>query len=143
MNILTWTENLLCHIQLFHQLNYIHLLLINFFLTSPWKEQNGLNFYVGVIRTLNGKYQKFMTYRLVYNIDIFFNVIITYKNIGNKTRTCMGINPFRPKRNLSTNSSIPIFFFLILLFALLFYSSPKGSKDGKSDWCTSEESCGK
>ena len=24
--------------------------------------------YVGVIRTLNGKYQKFMTYRLVYNI---------------------------------------------------------------------------
>ena len=24
--------------------------------------------YVGVTRTLNGKYQKFMTYRLVYNI---------------------------------------------------------------------------
>ena len=25
-------------------------------------------YYVGVIRTLNSKYQKFMTYRLVYNI---------------------------------------------------------------------------
>ncbi len=26
------------------------------------------NFYVGAIRTLNNKYQKFMTYRLVDNI---------------------------------------------------------------------------
>ena len=30
--------------------------------------------YVGVIRTLNNKYQKFMTYRLVYNIYILFNM---------------------------------------------------------------------
>ena len=52
VNILTWTGNLLCHIQLFYLLNYIHL------------------YYVGVIRTLIGKYQKFMTYRLVYNILI-------------------------------------------------------------------------
>ena len=29
--------------------------------------------YVGVIRTLNSKYQKFMTYRLVYNIFFFFS----------------------------------------------------------------------
>ena len=28
-------------------------------------------YYVGVIRTLIGKYQKFMTYRLVYNILLF------------------------------------------------------------------------
>ena len=29
-------------------------------------------YYVGVIRTLIGKYQKFMTCRLVYNILMFF-----------------------------------------------------------------------
>ena len=32
--------------------------------------------YVGVIRTLNSKYQKFMTYRLVYNILLYFKVEI-------------------------------------------------------------------
>lgn len=32
-------------------------------------------YYVGVIRTLIGKYQKFMTCRLVYNIFFFFLII--------------------------------------------------------------------
>ena len=35
---------------------------------SPWVLYKCLGFYVGVIRTPNIKYQKFMTYRLVYNI---------------------------------------------------------------------------
>lgn len=33
-------------------------------------------YYVGVIRTLIGKYQKFMTCRLVYNIFFFYIVCI-------------------------------------------------------------------
>ena len=34
-------------------------------------------FYVGVIRTLNSKYQKFMTYLLVYNISL---IILVYSD---------------------------------------------------------------
>ena len=121
VNILTWTENLLCHIQLFYLLNYIYL------------------FYVGVIRTLNSKYQKFMTYLLVYNIlftwglfklnlininkktsivllAFFINKFVWF--IGDKVWTCMDIKPFRPKRNLSANSSTPIFSINITFFLL-------------------------
>ena len=32
VNILTWTGNLLCHIQLFYLLNYIHLFYFNYYI---------------------------------------------------------------------------------------------------------------
>lgn len=58
---LTWTGNLLCHIQLFYLLNYTHLIKnkLKILITL---------FYSGMIRTFNYKYQKFMTYLLVHRI---------------------------------------------------------------------------
>ena len=57
---------------------------INFSLKFFYKTIYTILYYVEVIRTLNNKYQKFMTYPLVYNIKNF----VDYKNIDNKTRTC-------------------------------------------------------
>ena len=81
VDILTWTGNLLCHIQLLYLLNYIHLFLHNYYLITVTSETKAKRYvlrlaiknsfivaYVGVIRTLNSKYQKFMTYLLVHNI---------------------------------------------------------------------------
>ena len=46
-------------------LSYTHLNLIYFII---YLKKNFYVLYVGVVRTLNYKYQKFMTYLLVYNI---------------------------------------------------------------------------
>ena len=91
VNILTWTGNLLFHIQLFYLLNYIHLFTINFLI------------YVGVIRTLNSKYQKFMTYLLVYNIYIL-----------NSTMEILGLDP---KITICKIAVLPV-----KLYPLFFYN---------------------
>ncbi len=49
-------------------LNYNHLFC--------FKKQYNLFFYVGVIRTPNNKYQKFMTYLLVHNIYTYKLIIV-------------------------------------------------------------------
>lgn len=46
-------------------LSYIHLYYIQLMKT---KKKSLKQYYVGVARTLNRKYQKFMTYQLVHNI---------------------------------------------------------------------------
>ena len=74
VNTLIRTGNILCHIQAFYRLNYIHHKMKTFI-----KLLN--NNYVGVVRTLNNKHQKFMTYRLVYNIYYVFMHYKRYKHI--------------------------------------------------------------
>ena len=67
-----------------------------------------LYFYPEMIRTFNVKYQKFMTYLLVYEILLYIYIYII---IGDKSRTCTVLQPFHPKWNLSTSFSTPIFTF--------------------------------
>lgn len=79
-------RDILCHKQSFYRLKYIYLYIytisnINniYILSLDINCYIYLNFildtyYVEVIRTLKYKYQKFMTYLLVYNIYIYYNI---------------------------------------------------------------------
>ena len=108
MYILTWTGNILFHIQLFYLLNYIHLLYS----------------YVGVIRTPNSKYQKFMTYRLVHNI--FDKKKQSCKKsvlILNSRDPCKLVDPFKvnPTRTDKIKNQIVLSYSCLPIPSLPFY----------------------